>query len=281
MKRVTCVLALAAALVGAGPRVSAQVRDERFTVPLTDPGRPVTLDIGIYAGIVTITATETKAIVVEATGGGFGARGGRAGRAGRAARGGRGAALADTTGLTRLSQPTQISVEESNNVVTLRGPSNYRVDLTVQVPARTNLRLKKGAKIAGSNMGAITVKGLDGDLEIDTSAGAVTLTDVSGSVVAHSTSGSVTATVRRVNPDRPMAFTSYSGSVDVTLPSSVKAEFLLRSDRRDVYTNFDLNVRSGGSRRTDNQEVRATANGGGPEIELRTYSGYVYLRRGN
>ena len=110
-------------------------------------------------------------------------------------------------------------------------------------------------------------------------------------VVAHSTNGSIVATVRRVSPDRPMAFTSYNGSVDVTLPRSVKANFFLQSGRGDVFTDFDVQKQRGGSGgtgsaggamgRSGDRAIRATVNGGGPDIELRTYAANVYLRRAN
>jgi hypothetical protein len=86
-----------------------------------------------------------------------------------------------------------------------------------------------------------------------------------------------------------MAFTSYTGNVDVTLPSSLKANLILQSDRGDVFTNFDLQIGNaasaavaqpgGGFRRAGRQPLRAGVNGGGPDFELRTYAGHVYLRR--
>jgi DUF4097 and DUF4098 domain-containing protein YvlB len=90
-----------------------------------------------------------------------------------------------------------------------------------------------------------------------------------------------------------MAFTSLNGNVDVTLPSSVKATFKLRSDMGDVFTDFDLQLqaqttpvpnsrRENGQFRIEvNRSISGTANGGGAEIELRTFNGSVYLRKGS
>ena len=267
----------------------AQGRADRITVPLSDPARPATLDVSLTAGVIEVTASDRRDIVIDAsspTG-----RSGRGGGRGRTIVLGRGASprQGDTSGLTRVPQPTALDVEESNNVVRLRGPEGARVDLTIQVPVRTSFKLEKTAR--GSSLGTITVRGLDGDIEIHTGAGDVTLLEVSGSVVAHSTAGSVIATLRRVTPDRPMAFTSYSGNVDVTLPRSTRADVILRSDLRDVFTDFELQRKASaasdppqsgnGFRRNANEGLRATVNGGGPEFELRTYAGSVYLRRGN
>ena len=131
---------------------------------------------------------------------------------------------------------------------------------------------------------------MQGDLEIETVAGAIHLIDVAGSVVAHSRFSDVVVTLTRVHADRPMAFTSYSGNVDVTLPAAVKANVILHSHRQGVFSDFNLSFEGAlpatsratgrGDRHRSDQPIRATVNGGGPEFELRSYSGAVSLRRG-
>jgi hypothetical protein len=74
-----------------------------------------------------------------------------------------------------------------------------------------------------------------------------------------------------------MAFTSMNGEVDVTLPASLKANLKLRSDRGDVFTDFDLQLRPSGPPSVDDQRPRGrryrvevdkviygSVNGGGP-----------------
>ena len=296
-----------AIMLAVGIGVAGQGQLERITVPLSNPGRPVTLDINLYAGAVTITAVDGPDVVIEASGepvpvttkGKGSARTivkkvvkkpapGKVGKVPTTTSPVSRPPARDTTGLTQLPQPPVLEVDEADNVVRVRGPVGQRIDMTIQVPVRTSLRLKKSATGASAGARPVTVRGLDGDLEISTEAGSITLTDVAGSVVAHSTSGSVIATVRRVTPDRPMAFTSYSGNVDVSLPSSLKADLLLQSDRGNVFTNFGVKVGStpspdekpgAGFRRTGRQPIRASVNGGGPDFELRTFAGSVYLRK--
>lgn len=314
------VLAAAGAVLAFGLTATAQEQLDRITVPLTDPARPVTLEIALYAGTVTVNAYDGREVLIEASraGGPFSKASAAAlkrkvidntvkkqtsqGPNPNAAKGPRLFAAAppahDTTGLTRLPQPTALDVEEAGNVIKLKAPAGQRLNLSIQVPVRTNLRLKKSATGAAgvANAGPITVHGLDGDLEITTEAGSITLTDVGGSVVAHSTRGTVIATVKRVAPDRPMSFTSYSGNVDVTLPASLKANLILQSDRGDVFTNFGVQLgpttaataskdkeknrdKEKGYKRSGRQPIRGTVNGGGPDFELRTFAGSVYLRK--
>jgi DUF4097 and DUF4098 domain-containing protein YvlB len=111
-------------------------------------------------------------------------------------------------------------------------------------------------------------------------------------VVAHSVNGKVLVTMTRVTAQKAMAFTSLNGAVDVTLPGATRADVRLRSDRGDVYTDFDLqmktpaaaapspNRRDGRYRIEIDHSIYGSMNGGGPEFELRTFNGDVFLRKG-
>jgi hypothetical protein len=120
--------------------------------------------------------------------------------------------------------------------------------------------------------------------------GGITLTNVGGSVVAHAVDGNIAATIARVTPQAPMAFTSLNGDLDVTLPAAVKANLRLRSDQGDVFTDFDVQAitsasanrtqRNGRGVRVDvNRSIYGTVNGGGPDFELRTFEGNIYVRK--
>ena len=152
--------------------------------------------------------------------------------------------------------------------------ANESVELVVTVPTRTNL------KVSGTNGGMLTIEGVDGDIEANNTNNSITLTNVAGSVVAHSTNGHIKATLTRVTMQKPMAFTSFNGNIDVTLASSLKATFKLRSDMGEIYTDFDLQLRTdtttsqppqrqnGELRIVVNKSLSGTLNGGGPEVEL-------------
>jgi len=102
----------------------------------------------------------------------------------------------------------------------------------------------------------------------------------------------VTARLTRVMADKAMAFTSLNGPVDVTLPPMIKATLKMRSDQGEIFTDFDVQLtpvpappnagtRRGGRYRVEvNRAIYGSVNGGGPEIELRTFNGSVYLRKG-
>ncbi|HEY3161601.1 MAG TPA: DUF4097 family beta strand repeat-containing protein [Vicinamibacterales bacterium] len=256
---------------------------QRVTVPLGDPSRPGTVDMDIVMGNITIKGTNRRDVLVEArTGTGFMPRPPRR----------RADDEPPPPGLRRLTQNGGFSVEEDRNTVSIDvGPPRH-IDFTIEVPLRTNLNIE-------TVMGSIVVEGVEGELEVESVNGSVTLTNVGGSVVAHTVNGKLTATVARPAPQQPMAFTSMNGSVDVTLPAAVKANLKLRSDQGDVYTDFDLQLRRDSSNPNPNPNpgvdvrrngrarvidvdnaIYGSVNGGGPDFEMRTFNGNVYVRKG-
>jgi hypothetical protein len=256
----------------------AQQPGERITVPFSDPARPGTVKVRIIRGSVTVKAGDGKDVVVESAG----VAGARE----------RSTPPPASSGLRRLTPPRGLSVEEEANVVTVNARLTDRADLQMQVPARTNLQLS----IVGG--GAIVVDGVQGDIEVSNVNGAVTLTDVAGAVVAHSVNGKVLVNLRQVTPEKPMAFTSLNGVVDVTLPASLKANLRLRSDQGEIYTDFELrsdpaaaapgaaagdkNRRSAraAARLTVDNSIYGSVNGGGPDFEIRTFNGDIFVRKG-
>jgi hypothetical protein len=278
-RRLIGAITIAAALcVGTGTPATAQ-DNQTVTVPFSDPSRPGRLVVSVLAGAITITGENRRDVVIETR---PSSESGAPGRE-RDTR----PATPPPAGLRRLTQNVGFTVEEDNNEmkVSLGGPFNRGLDFTIRVPARTSL------KLATMRNGGISVTGVEGDLETSSMGGAVTLTNVSGSVVANSMRGSIKATLARVTADKAMAFTSFNGSVDVTFPSAIKANFKLRSDGGDVFTDFDMQVRpvprtetgdrKGGRFRLEvNNSVMGSVNGGGPEIELRSFHGDVFVRKG-
>lgn len=265
----------------AGP-VAAQQQpqsqgQDRVSIAFSDPNRPGSLDMDLVMGSITVRGTNRKDVLIDAQP-----------RGGNGARQRRNDAEPPAPGLRRLTQGGAFSVEEEKNVVKVDIDVPTRsFDFVIEVPVRTNLHLE-------TVMGTILVEGVDGDLEIDSVNGPVTLTNVAGSVVAHSVNGKLLATITRATAQKPMAFTSLNGAVDVTLPASLKANLKLRSDRGDVFTDFDLQLRPGGSPASvDDQRPRGgryrvevdkaiygSVNGGGPDFEMRTFNGNVYVRKG-
>lgn len=281
----------------------AQSTPTQLTVPFSDPSRPGTVKVNVLSGSISVTAGSGRDVVVTTT------RGGRdrdpqreRDRVPGRERSGASGDDPSAAGLRRLTPPAGVTADEENNVVTISSPvMGGAVHLAIQVPPATSVVLR------AVNGGNVSVEGVSGSLEVNNVNGSIRLADVAGPVIAHATNGGVTATLRQVAAGKPMAFTSFNGNVDVTLPASTKASLKLRSDRGDVYTDFDVQPAPGAPRtqppdagddtraqrgdRPDpkdkakyrmlpDRSIYGTVNGGGPDFELRTFNGNVYLRKG-
>jgi hypothetical protein len=255
-------------------QLTAQAPENRITVPITDPSRPVTVRAHLLNGSITVKAGAVKDVIVEARTRGENSRE----DSGRA-----------ENGMKRIPMTsTGLNIEAENNQVRISTDSFQRtVDLTLTVPVKTSLSLKT------VNDGNIVVNGVDGEMDIDDVNGSVTLNHVSGSVVAHALNGRVLASLNRVDP-KPMAFSSMNGDIDLTLPADTKATLNMRTDNGEVYSDFDVQLQTTAPQQTleDNRNtggkyrvkidknVRGNINGGGPEIQLKNFNGNIYIRKG-
>lgn len=305
MNRRIIVLTLCT-LLTLGGVAAAQQAPTQLTVPFSDPARPGTVRVNVLSGSVTVKPGTAREVIVSTS------RGDRDDDARRerereverqAERRNRGRSNDDappTDGLRRLTQPAGVSAEEENNVISISSPvwSNAS-NITILMPPATNLVVR------AVNGGEVSVEGTTGSIEVNNVNGSIRITDVTGPVIAHATNGRVTASLKQVPAGKPMSFTSFNGNVDVTLPASAKAALKLRSDRGDVYTDFDVQASANAPRvqtpdtrrddrgrdRDDDQKdkgkyriemdrsIYGTINGGGPDFELRTFNGNIYLRK--
>ncbi len=315
------LIGLAALLAAAAIAGAETTPPERIVVPLTNPGKPALIEAELMFGSIKITGYEGKDVIVDAKPS-TKAIGGKnsTGWAWTPA-----PAAAPTPAIAGVpaTQPAPpapglaffgreydkekekerkqkaagmkqvpldnsgLTVEESNNHVSIQVES-YRsgYDLDIKVPFTSNI------KIEGANLGGITVEGVNGEIESETSNGGVKLGSLSGSVVATTTNGDVDVILNRISGDKPMSFVTFHGDIDVTLPSDAKVNVRIKSNMGEVFSDFDIALKQappdsenspkkeGGKFRVSlDRSIFGTINGGGPEMKFENFSGNVYLRK--
>lgn len=249
---------------------------ERIAVPLTDPSRPATVKVELVNGSVSVRAYNGKEVIVETK------TRDEEGRRGRTRE------SAPPDGLRRIPiGGNSLEISEQNNTVHVESGAPMRtVDLDVQVPVRSMLKLEV------VNGGDIKVEGVSGDIEAENVNGNVTLTNVSGSAVAHALNGRLVAVFTQVAPQKAMSFSSLNGNIDVTLPPSVKANVKVKTDNGELYSDFDIALKAGGQPATEagrdgkgkykvkiDRTVYGAINGGGPEYQFNNFNGNIYIRK--
>ncbi len=263
-------------MLGAQLLPAQALDNNRITVPLTDPSRPAHVRAHLLSGGITVKAYDGKDVIVEAK-----ARGEGESEEEKPER--------EHGTLRRIPlNTTGLNVEAENNQVNISTSALRRaVDLTLTVPVHTSLSLHT------VNSGNIVVTGVDGELDVNDVNGEVTLKNISGSVVAHALNGRVLATFSRVDPQKPMAFSSLNGDIDVTLPPDIKATLSMRTDNGEVYSDFDIQLQSTAPQQAVEdgrgkggkyvvrmeKTVKGTINGGGQEIQFKNFNGNIYIRK--
>ena len=122
---------------------------------------------------------------------------------------------------------------------------------------------------------------MSSEIEIESKIGDIKLANVSGPVVANSLSSDIEVSFSALSQASPTSISSTSGDIDITLPSSTKGTFALKSMSGEVYTDLDFDIEEKDNLRRwgGGMSANANLNGGGVEISLRCISGDIYLRK--
>ncbi len=270
--------ALLTLLIWGATLESQPANGDKLSIAFRDPARPGTVKMNILYGSISVKAHEGKDVVVETDNKGEKDRERDVPESAR--------------GLRRLNATSSsVTMEEENNVVTISmGWKSRSENVTILVPAKTSL------KLSATNGRMMTVEGVEGEMELNSTNGNIQLNDVSGSVVAYSLNGKVVAKFKKVDPDKPMSFSSMNGTIDVTLPAATKANLKLQTNNGDVFSDFEVQMQPNATK-LEKSEVKpgeksksrirmeslsvGAINGGGPDYSFKNFNGNIYIRKSN
>lgn len=242
-----------------------------FSVPLSDPAKRGKIKAIINHGSVTIKGTARKDVLIKYS------------------------AEEDEddderedskSGLRRIGGGgMDLEVTENANTVSVHSGSwNNRLKLEIEVPIGMDVEAKT------HNDGDLVVTNIQGQVELTNHNGEITANNISGSVIATTYNGEIKISLDKVKEATPMSFTTYNGDVDVTFPSATKATLKMKTERGDIYSDFEVafkntspvqkkDTQAGVYKVVIDEWKRGDINGGGPEITLRNYNGDIFVRK--
>ena len=248
---------------------------QKFSIPLSKPGQKGSLEVGLVNGSVIIAGYSGNEVLIEAS-------------------------PTDkhhysdcddcdddriaASGMKRISSnPIELEATEENNHIDISSNSFKRgIDLNIKVPQNFDL------SISTVNQGDIEVSNVQGDFELNNVNGDIKLSNVSGSVISNTVNGDILVLFENIKNDVPMAFSTLNGDVDVTFPANIKATAKMKSDRGEIFSDFDMEIRKSEMQskrdgRTFKVEINAWVygdiNGGGPEYLMKNMNGNIYVRK--
>jgi DUF4097 and DUF4098 domain-containing protein YvlB len=250
---------------------------DKLSVPFSDASRPGWVKASLVNGGMTVVGYNGKEVIVEA-------------QIRNKISLHEESDNSKAKGMKRIRiTSTGLTVEEENNVIKISTDSWKRaIDLEIKVPFNSSL------KLSCVNSGDIVVENVEGELDVNNVNGAVILKDVSGAVVAHALNKDLIVTFKEIDPQKSMSFSSLNGDLDVTFPKTLKATLKLKSDNGDIYSDFDMsnqeanrNIVEENTRKKDGRyrirledAIAVKINGGGSEMQFKTFNGDILVRKG-
>jgi hypothetical protein len=239
-------------------------------VPLTDPGEPGRLNINaMFSEEITVRSHDQQHVVINYSGDGIREKDSEPMK----------------NGMKRISSGGMgLEVVEDNNEVEIStGPfPTNDLEMTVLVPRNFSIKLN-------TVQGDVSVFGVEGELEISAVNGDIELGDISGTVLVNSVNGDMKVDFDSVAPGSPMSFTGVNGDMEIAFPADARFTAKMKTEWGDVYTNFDMDIDSEGSRSesdssegfklTVNKWIIGKVNGGGPEFLFKTLHGDISIRK--
>ncbi len=282
----TCFICTMLVLGFAAVNYAQEAAVDRAEVPLTDPSKPASVNVKVNHGEITVTGYNGKTIIVEAKVDTDHQESKHLDKVKEKLKEMKKGKSKKTEGMHVIkNNSTGLSIEEENNVVDIKVSSfAKKVDVNIKVPYKSSLKLK------GFQAGNIKVDNVDGELEVGHYNGPITLNNVSGTVVANTYNGELTVSFDRVNLNKPMSFTTFNGDIDVTFPKNAKFNLKMKSHQGQIYSDFKLEMRSTPSPEKKQERKKGKyvikfdkslyglLNGGGEEVQFKSFNGDIYIR---
>lgn len=141
------------------------------------------------------------------------------------------------------------------------------VHYTVKMPRTARLRIKDYKSES-------TIGGLAADVEFNTYKGQVKFSDLGGGLELETYKGEVR--VEYASITGPSYFDTYKGEIEVLIPAQAACEIDADVGRKGEFRS-DFDITSTWRRRSGDEDIRGTINGGGPRMRFKTYKGEIRL----
>ena len=248
---------------------------ESISVPLSNPSKPGLLKINIINGSISIKGTATKEVKITGIK-----------KAGKYSYKKAKINKREREGLKRVSiNSLEFSAREYDNTVRVESSPRGTTDFEIEIPKNFSLN------ISTINNGDIYVENINGTIDVSNINGKITMNGISGSVSADALNKDIKIDFVKVTPNVAMAFSSLNGDIDITFPKMIRADIKVKSDRGEIYTDFDLKAKASkpkvtrGDRKKGNaysvkleKWITGSINGGGAEILFKNFNGDVIIR---
>ena len=259
--------------------------EKKYSLPLSDPSKPASLEIELYNGTVTIEGYNGKTVEIIADISDA-KQDGKLNKKMKPKLNKHGSKPRSTEGLKVVNKSMmRLEIEEDDNEVEITSElMNQHVNLVVKVPMASSLDIEV------YQGGDINIKNISGSIELESYQGSIIATGISGPIVAETAGTDIVVSFSDFDKANPSSLTSHTGNVDITLAKNVSANVNVQTYQGELYSGLTQefiavdevkeNKKSGKQKIVIGGILQAKVNGGGQDLSLISYSGNLYVRKG-
>ncbi|MBX2815092.1 MAG: hypothetical protein KTR24_03810 [Saprospiraceae bacterium] len=181
------------------------------------------------------------------------------------------AGLEDNTGigLSVTKDGTTSTIQEVSN----RSDERYIIKVPTGVAIYYECSTHQGETLIAQDIAS--------ELEVSANFNDVRIINPTGPLAISTVHGSIEAEFENVNQDNSISLHAVHDHVDVTVPSSAKANFMLSTSWGEMFTDLDLDFGHDDSdmRRVSSNKMVGKFNGGGVDFSIRSTHDDIYLRK--
>ncbi|WP_235297917.1 DUF4097 family beta strand repeat-containing protein [Portibacter marinus] len=254
--------------------INAQV--EEIVVTFSKPSESKTIEIQLFSGDISIVGTDRSDVLIKY----------EVEKREDDHEHGRNKSNDKNQGLKKIGGGNfEFEIGEYNNEVSIKSQNWMNlIRLEIEVPKKITVDISKQM---GEN---VVVENIIGDVNVENNIGSVTILGVQGAVNASSSTGEIIVEFAAIDPNQTMTFNTITGNIDLTVPTTHKANLKMRTEWGDIYTDMDIETqqkkepqtktvhKNGGMKLVSNNWTYGSMNGGGPEMTIKTQMGSIYLR---
>jgi hypothetical protein len=284
MKKLSTSLSLTIIAMLAGSFQFANAAEKNYSLALSKPGEPVSIEIEVYRGSVTLVGYKGDTIEINAKTSVFSGKDDDLKKVKSPINSTNDQARSNKGLKSVKSQSMRLEIEEDNNDVEISSEfSNQHVDLVIKVPQRSliEVELHKG--------GDINIDGISGSLELEAYGGMIEAKNISGPIVAETGRTDIVVNFSDFDKSSPSSLTSHMGNVDITLAKKVAANVNVQTYQGEIFSGLDKDFvvidEIKKNKKGKKQKIvlggimQAKVNGGGQALSLTSYSGNLYVRK--
>jgi len=283
MKKLSTTLSLVLVAMLSSSFQIVNAAEKNYSLALSKPGEPVSIEIEVYRGSVTLLGYKGDTIEITAKTSVFSGKNDVLKKV-KAPKNSTNDQARSNKGLKSVkSQSMRLEIEEDNNDVEISSElSNQHVDLVIKVPQRSSIEveLHKG--------GDINIDGISGSLELEAYGGMIEAKNISGPIVAETGRTDIVVNFSGFDKSSPSSLTSHMGNVDITLAKKVAANVNVQTYQGEIFSGLDKDFvvidEIKKNKKGKKQKIvlggimQAKVNGGGQALSLTSYSGNLYIR---